>query len=291
MSTAAIHHGGLPAPFTAEGRRFGPGLVVALGGELDLATTAAADAALRHAGRHANLVVLDLRDLSFMDCPTGLRMVIAADARLRTTGGRLVVVHGPPAVRRGFELTAAAERLEMVCDPAAALAAAAKAPPAQRALEIESEVAEPEPGRVDHRPGRLETLPYAAGSGQVQVIAVEGVPDAGTVAQLEQAVTAALDHGDRHIVVDLIAVTGMTTATLSTLCATLRRLRHRHATLAVVGAQPHVRRVLELVELENLDLAATVRAALARIDNPTPPNGGPPSPPSPRRRAANPDQA
>lgn len=91
---------------------------VALTGGLDIATAGEVDRVLRRT--HAPLVVLDLRDLSFMDC-AGLRMVLEADARLRLAGGRLVVVHGPSQVRRVFDLTGMTEGLTMISDPDDAL--------------------------------------------------------------------------------------------------------------------------------------------------------------------------
>jgi anti-anti-sigma factor len=48
---------------------------------------------------------------------TGLRVVASADTRARQDGRRLVIVQGPPAVRRVFEITRLAERLEMVDSP------------------------------------------------------------------------------------------------------------------------------------------------------------------------------
>lgn len=94
---------------------------VALTGGLDIATAGEVDRVLCRT--HASLVVLDLRDLSFMDC-AGLRMVLEADRRLREAGGQLVVVRGPSQVQRIFDLTGMTERLRMVSDPEGALEAA-----------------------------------------------------------------------------------------------------------------------------------------------------------------------
>src|ERR671915_135991 len=53
--------------------------------------------------------------LEFIDS-TGLRIVIAADARARKEGRRLVVVAGPPSVHRVFRIALLDRRLEFVED-------------------------------------------------------------------------------------------------------------------------------------------------------------------------------
>jgi anti-sigma B factor antagonist len=90
------------------------GARVALLGELDLATAAVAEEGLRAAEAAApHRLKLDLTGLTFMDS-TGLRLVIAAAARAREAGRSLVVVRGPAAVQRVFEVTGVDERLEFV---------------------------------------------------------------------------------------------------------------------------------------------------------------------------------
>ena len=89
---------------------------VALRGQLCLASAAVATEALRCAESHASLVVLDLRGLSFMDC-SGLHIALDASTRMRESGGRLVVVQGPPNVRRIFEMTGVISQLEIVDEP------------------------------------------------------------------------------------------------------------------------------------------------------------------------------
>jgi hypothetical protein len=61
-------------------------------------------------------VALDLSALSFMDC-AGLRVLLAADARLGDTCGRLVIVSSSRQVRRLLDLTGASARLDIVCEP------------------------------------------------------------------------------------------------------------------------------------------------------------------------------
>ncbi len=92
-----------PTDFGIDTIRAGTTVRLALRGELDLATAPALEAALTEAGADARLVVLDLRELSFLDS-TGLRTVLQADARARSDGHDLLVVRGPHAVHRVFTL-------------------------------------------------------------------------------------------------------------------------------------------------------------------------------------------
>ncbi len=92
---------------------------LALQGELDIASAAAVERELERIESAAPAtIVLDLRELAFMDS-TGLRIVVAADARAQEHGRRLVIVRGPDAVQRIFHMTRIDERLEIVDDLAA----------------------------------------------------------------------------------------------------------------------------------------------------------------------------
>jgi anti-anti-sigma factor len=90
-----------------------------LSGELDLASVEELQSKLKQleAGE-PQLLVLDLRGLEFMDS-TGLRTVIAADARARERGGRLVIVRARDEVDRVFRLTRMDKHLELVDEPPA----------------------------------------------------------------------------------------------------------------------------------------------------------------------------
>ena len=86
-------------------------------GELDLSTAERLEDELRrHERDEPSTLVLDLRELTFMDS-TGLRTVIAADARARERGIRLVIVRGSEDVDRVFRVTRMDEHLEMVDEP------------------------------------------------------------------------------------------------------------------------------------------------------------------------------
>jgi anti-sigma B factor antagonist len=102
-------------PLLRAGQTAAGGIVIELRGELDLATAPLVDDELGRAEASPELVVLDLRELSFMDS-TGLRTVIGVERRLRACGGSLVIIQGSPQVRRLFELSGITAHFEVV-DP------------------------------------------------------------------------------------------------------------------------------------------------------------------------------
>ena len=98
---------------------------VVLTGELDISTATRLEDELRRVEADGpELIVLDLQALSFMDS-TGLRLLISADARAREGSRRLAIVQGNEMVQRVMRLTRLDERLTIVEDPGAALAAGA----------------------------------------------------------------------------------------------------------------------------------------------------------------------
>ncbi|MGI8802392.1 MAG: STAS domain-containing protein [Solirubrobacteraceae bacterium] len=83
-------------------------------GELDLATAPEFEKALGEVeASDVEAIVVDLDELEFLDS-TGLRALLAADARSRANGGRLSLTRGSPPVRRLFELVGAESRLPFV---------------------------------------------------------------------------------------------------------------------------------------------------------------------------------
>jgi anti-sigma B factor antagonist len=89
--------------FSISSRRLEDGILVALSGDVDIATATVVDEELRRAEQSESLIVLDLAEVGFMDS-TGLRTVISADQRLRERGGSLRIVHVPSQVNRLFDL-------------------------------------------------------------------------------------------------------------------------------------------------------------------------------------------
>jgi anti-sigma B factor antagonist len=102
---------------------------IALRGELDLAHAYTFDEELRRVEEsRPTVVVLDLRDLSFLDS-CGLARLLAARRRARRAGHRLLLVRGPKAVQRLFALSAVDEAFEMVTEVPETLMAASGHPP------------------------------------------------------------------------------------------------------------------------------------------------------------------
>lgn len=90
---------------------------VELQGELDISSAGRVEEqieALQSEG--LDLLVLDLRGLSFMDS-TGLRLVVRTDEAARAEGTSFVIVRGPEAVHRVFEIVGLADRLEFADEP------------------------------------------------------------------------------------------------------------------------------------------------------------------------------
>jgi anti-sigma B factor antagonist len=91
--------------------------VVALDGELDIATTAMLESELEKVeGTEPATLVIDLREVRFIDS-TGLRALVAADYRAREAGRRVAIVRGSAAVERVFNLTRLDESLELIDSP------------------------------------------------------------------------------------------------------------------------------------------------------------------------------
>ena len=82
---------------------------VQVAGELDIETSPQLEQTLREPS--AQLVVLDLRELAFMDS-TGVHTIVNASARARQLGRRLVLLRGPPRVDRVFGLTGSSADVE-----------------------------------------------------------------------------------------------------------------------------------------------------------------------------------
>jgi anti-sigma B factor antagonist len=100
-----------PGELTISSEREGDVHVIAVTGELDLATAAELEQELlRVEATDAESIVVDLAGLRFMDS-TGIRVMIAADARSRADSQRLALLRGPDAVQRVFELTGVVDLL------------------------------------------------------------------------------------------------------------------------------------------------------------------------------------
>jgi anti-sigma B factor antagonist len=108
----------LPPPFACSCTNGGVDAArVYVGGELDIATTPQLERTL--AASQARLVVLDLRELAFIDC-CGIHAIIGAGIRARQAGRRLVLVRVPANVERVLALTGSSGQVEIAdVDPIA----------------------------------------------------------------------------------------------------------------------------------------------------------------------------
>jgi anti-sigma B factor antagonist len=92
-------------------------VVIGVTGELDLASSPALEQELeRGAASKAEIVVVDLRKLEFMDS-TGLSVLVRAHQRATENGQRFGVVKGPQQVQRLLSLTGVADRLTLADSP------------------------------------------------------------------------------------------------------------------------------------------------------------------------------
>jgi anti-anti-sigma factor len=92
-------------------------VVIGVRGELDLASSPALEQELeRGAAATAEVVIVDLRNLEFMDS-TGLSVLVRAHQRATENGQRFGVVRGPQQVQRLLSLTGVADRLNLADSP------------------------------------------------------------------------------------------------------------------------------------------------------------------------------
>jgi anti-anti-sigma factor len=96
------------------------GVVLTLAGELDLATAPVLQERLDATLHGGAVVVIDLSRLRFIDS-SGLNLLVQAERQLREAGGQLVLVRGPRAAHRPFELTCLDSHFEFCDSPSAAL--------------------------------------------------------------------------------------------------------------------------------------------------------------------------
>jgi anti-anti-sigma factor len=90
---------------------------ISLSGELDISSAARVEDELSSLqAQSPKMLVLDLRELEFMDS-TGLRLIVRADEAARAGGTRFVIVRGPEAVQRVFQIVGLDTRLEMADAP------------------------------------------------------------------------------------------------------------------------------------------------------------------------------
>jgi anti-sigma B factor antagonist len=95
----------------------GEAAIVSISGELDLASSPALEEELeRVAATDASLVIVDLRELEFMDS-TGLSVLVRAHQRAAENSQRFGLVNGSQQVQRLLSLTGVADRLMLAETP------------------------------------------------------------------------------------------------------------------------------------------------------------------------------
>jgi anti-sigma B factor antagonist len=112
----------MPARFEVKDEALDPHRhIVAVSGEVDLYTAADLKAALSHAVEEGcTSMVIDLTKTHFMDS-TGLSTLVSAQKRMRSRGGKLVIVNVDPSLAYTFQITGLDLVFKVVNDRGSAL--------------------------------------------------------------------------------------------------------------------------------------------------------------------------
>jgi len=129
FDSAVVPERAAPTPFVSRQSSSGLGAAwVYAAGELDIFTASQLEQTLDEALQGARLVVLDLRELSFVDS-AGVHVIVDAGVRARRAGSRLMVVRASSQVDAVFTLIGVTEDVEIYdLDPAE--------PPVQSLLQL-----------------------------------------------------------------------------------------------------------------------------------------------------------
>jgi anti-sigma B factor antagonist len=80
-----------------------------------MATAGQVEAALRDGGTKHEVVVLDLRGVTFLDT-SGIRLVVSEQRRAEEAGHRFAVVRGPRPVQRIFSISGLDDEPDLLLD-------------------------------------------------------------------------------------------------------------------------------------------------------------------------------
>ena len=106
-----------PRQFEVRAERFGAHALVTVAGELDIATLPEFERAVtRMRSQGLERLVVDLRELSFLDSMS-IELLLRLHGELTAAGADLVVVRGPRAVNRVFDLMELERVLTLVDEP------------------------------------------------------------------------------------------------------------------------------------------------------------------------------
>ena len=101
--------------------------------------------------------------------------------------------------------------------------------------------------------------------GSVAVITLPAHVEPDCILALRSRGVRAVGGGSRAVAVDLHALGRIDTDTLSELAIALRTISRHRATLAIVGADPRIRLMLELCGIDGVEFHPTVRRALDAV--------------------------
>ena len=106
-----------PSQFDVTAERLGAEARIAVHGELDIATLPRFEQVVtRMRSRGLERMVIDLRELSFLDSMS-IELLLRLHGELTATGAELVIVRGPRAVNRIFDLMELERVLTLVDEP------------------------------------------------------------------------------------------------------------------------------------------------------------------------------
>ena len=106
-----------PGHFHVNAERIGASALIEVEGELDIATLPELERAVtRMRSQALERLVIDLRKLDFLDSMS-IELLLRVHGELTATGAELVVVRGPRAVNRVFDLMELQRVLTLVDEP------------------------------------------------------------------------------------------------------------------------------------------------------------------------------
>lgn len=161
LSSAAVGCRAAPSPFVCTWKAGSRAAWVHVAGALDITTTPQLRQTLREAQLQARLLMLDLRELTFIDRPA-VHVILDADGTARRKGGRLMLARGPAQVDRMFTLTGACDQVVIFdldpAEPSSALMVSPEGVPAHKRHRRPQAMFRRSPGRSPQPCSRLREV-------------------------------------------------------------------------------------------------------------------------------------
>ncbi|MDF0374226.1 MULTISPECIES: STAS domain-containing protein [Streptomyces] len=115
-------------------------------------------------------------------------------------------------------------------------------------------------------PNQPLTLTVRHPADSIAVLTVEGEIDVDSVPALRTRALELIRRGRPHLVLDMAPVRFCDSSGLNTMIGILRYAKDRHGSLSLVGAPPHLRRLLDVTGVGGLmPVLPTVAEALTHI--------------------------